>query len=162
MMQLRHPHVVRVVEILDDPNREKLYIVMELMPGGSLEQLLKRKILTINESRSFFIQLMQGLAHCHRADPPVVHRDLKPANLLLDSNHTHLKIADFGVARINTNVMGAVGSAYFMAPEMISGEQHDGRMADIWASGVILYRMVLGNYPFTGAHPYVLYKKIAT
>lgn len=126
---------------------------MELLGGGSLEDLMKerqsrdnpRGKLPPSECHRFFQQLVLGLDYCHQC-LGLVHRDIKPANLLLDESRCLLKLADFGLARLidEGRLGGTVGSSYFMAPEVTRGETHSATPSDVWASGVSLYYMAFG------------------
>lgn len=119
------------------------YLVMEYVPGGELfDYLMQRKVLSEDESCRFFQQLIAGLDYCHRHY--ICHRDLKPENLLLDKGNK-LKIADFGMASIvrPTDLQEtSCGSPHFAAPEVIEGVKYDGRVADVWSAGVILYALL--------------------
>ncbi len=186
MKKLNHSNVVKLLEVIDDPDCEKLYLVMELMAGGSVADLLNERRkeclmqdmsieesgyeqnkggLSMMECHAYFLQLLMGLEYCHHcAQPPIIHRDIKPANLLLDRFHKVLKIADFGVARILENsrqeLSATVGSNYYMAPEVLRGTRYKGKPSDIWACGVTLFEMATGGVPFTASNIPDLYRRI--
>ena len=91
-----------------------------------------------------------------------MHRDLKPENLLLDHNN-NVKIVDFGLSNLykeGEKLKTACGSPCYAAPEMIKGEKYHGLGVDIWSSGVILYAMVCGYFPFQGSNNQDLCRKI--
>ena len=97
-----------------------------------------------DEARSLFQQLISGLDYAHRHK--VTHRDLKPENLLFDAD-LNLKIADFGLCNLirdGQNLKTSCGSPNYAAPEVIATSYYDGREADIWSAGVILYAMLCG------------------
>jgi tetratricopeptide (TPR) repeat protein len=148
---LDHPNVCAVYDVgeTDDGRR---FIAMAYCPGKTLEQRLEAGALEVEEAVRIGAQLARGLAGAHESG--VIHRDLKPGNVVID-DRGHARIIDFGVARMADTALtspgGTVGTAAYMAPEQVRGEPV-GAAADIWALGVLLYRMVAGRLPF--AAPY--------
>lgn len=150
---LRHPHVVRFKEVFI--TSELICIVMEFANGGSLfNRVRTASRLSEEEARWFFQQLMIAVDYCHRRG--VANRDIKLENALLHQV-TNLpkplvKICDFGYSKSDCKsaAKSKVGTLTYMAPEvLINGEGHyDGKIADIWSCGVILYVMMVGRYPF--------------
>ncbi len=128
----------------------RLYIVLGLMPGGSLEARLKaRGRLEWREAAALVAKLARALDRCHEAG--IIHRDVKPANVLFDEEDRPC-LADFGLARdldaVRLTVSGTViGSPAFMPPEQINGEKV-GPSADVYALGVTLHLLVTGELPF--------------
>lgn len=100
------------------------------------------------------MQLASAIAYCH--DHNIYHRDIKPENLLLDENY-QLKVADFGLAAIRTDSEALLrtecGTRSYMAPEVLARQQYDGKKADCWSVGVVLFIMLSGNPPFQMARP---------
>lgn len=146
--RLRHPNIVHLIDLLKDDN--SYYIVMEDCPNGELfKYIMAKKRLSEDEARSFMFQILHGLKHLHSNG--IVHRDLKPENILLDCQH-RAKIADFGLSR-NVTFSGLAstrcGSLLYAAPECMAGSEYDGRLADVWSCGVILFAMVFGKLPWT-------------
>ncbi|KAF9533942.1 kinase-like domain-containing protein [Crepidotus variabilis] len=109
MKKLRHPHVVRLYEVIDDRMREKIYIVMEYLGGGEVQwQSNDRPILTINQTRRIMRDALLGLEYLHYQG--IIHRDIKPANLLYTMDRSHVKIGDFGVSHFSyAQRLSAVG-----------------------------------------------------
>ena len=141
-----HPHILKLVEVCESQRR--LYIVLEYAQNGELfDYLVRRRALSVEQALSFFRQLIYGLDFLHRH--AICHRDLKPENILLDE-YDRLKIADFGFARwMRGNVADtSCGSPHYAAPEVIKGLVYDGRAADVWSCGVILYALLAGHLPF--------------
>ena len=155
--RLSHPGIVGVHEYGEEG--DLAYIAMEYVQGNSLREYFNRG--TRFETRdvvSVTAQLLDALAYAH--EQGVWHRDIKPANLIIMTNG-RLKIADFGIARIdssNLTQIGAVmGTPGYMAPEQYAGTDVDWR-ADIFASGVVLYQLLCGVKPFAGSTEAVAYK----
>ena len=133
---------------------KKFYTVMDYAEGGELSCLLKEKgILSESLAKNLFKQIYDAVCYIHSQN--IVHRDLKPNNILfLDKEQTQIVIIDFGISGFsNGNQRDKIkaGTTTFLPPEMVSGEEYSSnRKLDIWALGVILYRMVEGVYPFEG------------
>ena len=154
---LVHKHIVKLHEIIDDPQSKKLYIVMDYLSGGTLlEKLMKTEAgFSDEEARNFFSQLISAIHYCHEVKN-FAHRDIKPENIMLDDDGK-LILCDFGVSQFfsaeNDILKGTFGTVRFMAPELqgISSKPiFHGRAIDIWAAGVTLYYMKTKKYPFDG------------
>jgi serine/threonine-protein kinase SRK2 len=149
---LVHPHIVQFKEVFLTTNH--LAIAMEFASGGDMfEYVVKKNGLREDEARWFFQQLIVGLDYCHRMG--VVNRDIKLENTLLDSSPRPLvKICDFGYSKhekFQSAPGSRVGTPAYLAPEVIlttRGKTYDGKIADIWSCGVMLYVMLVGAYPF--------------
>jgi tRNA A-37 threonylcarbamoyl transferase component Bud32 len=146
-----HANVARVHSMGEAFGR--LFLVMELVEGGNLDQRIKLGLPSFGEAACIVAGIAHGLAHMHARD--VLHRDLKPANVLFDLEGTP-KLVDFGLARLagstRLTVTGEViGTPAFMAPEQTSG-LHDnvGPWTDIWALGGVLLYVLTGRAPFEG------------
>lgn len=155
--RIAHPGVVAIHEFGED--EDCAYIVMEFVEGSTLQQVLTATpLLSLPELLQLMDQLLDALDHAHRQG--VWHRDIKPANLLL-SVHGQLKLTDFGIARIEhmglTRVSSVIGTPGYMAPEQYTGEGVDQR-ADLFAAGVLLYRLLAGVAPFSGQAQELMYK----
>ncbi|XP_057492696.1 serine/threonine-protein kinase SAPK1 isoform X1 [Actinidia eriantha] len=146
---LKHPNIIRFKEVLLTPT--DLAIVMEYAAGGELfEQICNAGRFSEEEARFFFQQLVWGVSYCHSMQ--ICHRDLKLENTLLDGSSTPgLKICDFGYSKssvLHSQPKSTVGTPAYIAPEVLSKEEYDGKIADIWSCGVTLYVMLVGAYPF--------------
>ena len=157
LVAFRHPNVVTVHDMIVEG--DQLALVMDLVPGGDLDGLRKARggRLAPAEAAPLAAQIGDGLAAAHAAG--IVHRDVKPANALLDNGHVLL--ADFGIALVagqpRVTTQGRVlGTAAYMAPEVISG-QEPGPAADVYALGITLYELLAGQPPFTGNTAAVLH-----
>ncbi|CAJ2667876.1 unnamed protein product [Trifolium pratense] len=139
---LKHPNIIRFKEVLCTPAH--LAIVMEYAAGGELfERICSAGRFCEDEARYFFQQLISGVSYCHSME--ICHRDLKLENTLLDgSSSPQLKICDFGYSKPKSTV----GTPAYIAPEVLSRREYDGKVADVWSCGVTLYVMLVGGYPF--------------
>jgi serine/threonine protein kinase len=156
---LQHPNTVRVFDV-GQTESGSLYIAMELLQGGSLEEELRQRgaggILTQTEAIELAIPVLKALSEAHSQS--LVHRDLKPGNIMyatIDGERV-VKVLDFGIARINdsslTGTGRSLGTPAYMSPEQVLGGNLDGR-SDLYALGVILYRCVAGKLPFSDPNP---------
>ena len=153
--RLTHPNIVPLYSFGEAG--KTLFYVMAYVDGESLEQRLRRVgRMSFDETRRILSDLASALDHAHTLG--VVHRDLKPDNVLLERDTGRPVLADFGIAR-QANTAGAtltqtgviVGTPHYMSPEQASGDRElDGR-SDVYALGVIGYRMITGKLPFEGA-----------
>lgn len=162
MKIVRHPNIVRLQEVL--ASQTKIYIVLEFVTGGELfDKIVHQGRLSENETRHYFQQLVDAVAHCHSKG--VYHRDLKPENLLLNS-HGNLKVSDFGLSALQQQGVELLhttcGTPNYVAPEVLSHRGYDGAAADVWSCGVILYVLIAGYLPFDETDLPTLYKKIDT
>eukprot|EP00245_Coleochaete_scutata_P006348 TRINITY_DN20776_c0_g1_i1.p1 TRINITY_DN20776_c0_g1~~TRINITY_DN20776_c0_g1_i1.p1 ORF type:complete len:401 (+),score=73.52 TRINITY_DN20776_c0_g1_i1:223-1425(+) len=162
MKQLNHPNIVRLEEVIDDPDVDKLYMVLEFVPGGSVfEGTGPNGGLGEDLSRRYFRDTVAGLMYLHEHN--VVHGDIKPENLLV-SEEGKIKIADFGVSHMfadsNDELRRSPGTPMFTAPESCVGEVYGGKGADVWALGCTLYILLTGSFPFSGATITDIYNNI--
>ena len=142
---LNHPRIVKIFDVGPD------YIVMELVEGQSLEAALRaRTHFALSRILEMVAQVADALDHAHAQG--IVHRDIKPANIMLRTDGT-VSIMDFGLARIESSTLTAagelLGSASYMAPEVVLGARADAK-SDIFALGVVAYELMTGERPFAG------------
>ena len=154
LSKLNHPNIATIHDF--DTQQGADFLVMEYIPGVTLEDKLATGPLPLKEVVHLGIQLMQGLSAAH--EQGIVHRDLKPANLRLTPDG-RLKILDFGLAKLLpraspigltatlTQSQEVTGTLPYMAPEQLRGELSDAR-SDVWAAGAVLYEMATGKRPF--------------
>ena len=157
--RLSHPGIVQVYDFgLQD---DVAYIAMEFVEGLTLAHYLTHKVrFTDEDIPGLMTQLLEALHHAH--EQGVWHRDIKPANVILGRNG-RLKIADFGVARIEnanlTQMHTLIGTPSYMAPEQFKGDAID-RRVDLYSAGVLLYTLLIGQPPFTGSTEALMYKAV--
>ncbi len=155
--RLIHPNIVQVYDTGVDQDRH--YIVMEYVEGRSGAQLLQTQgQLGAETSTSIGIQACQGLEYAHRQG--IVHRDVKPGNLMISGGPVGggemlVKLTDFGIARAIeqtriTQVGSVVGTAAYLAPEQVRGEEAT-PATDVYALGVVLYQFLTGRLPYEGS-----------
>lgn len=161
LVMLKHPHIIRLYEVIETPT--EIFLVMEFVDGGELfDCIVTRGKLQEIEARRLFQQIMSALAFCHHHG--VVHRDLKPENLLMSKEGT-IKVADFGLANVVSDgefLRTSCGSPNYAAPEVIEGKMYAGPEVDCWSAGVILYALLCGSLPFDDDVIQKLFKKIKT
>lgn len=157
---LRHENIL---EIHDYSGRDSnyCYIITEFIHGMTLRLFLTDHTLPSEVTALVGIELCRALAYAH--DKGIVHRDLKPENVMIRQDG-HLKLMDFGIARVLddskvTVTGGLVGSPAYMSPEQAS-DGSVGPRSDIFSLGILLYRCVTGHEPFTGGNPPVILRNI--
>ncbi|MCC6802766.1 MAG: protein kinase [Anaerolineae bacterium] len=147
LRQLNHPNIVKLLDAVNDHGM--YYLIMELVEGGSLDDILKRTpVLPVNEVLNIALDLADALTRAHRLN--IIHRDIKPANVLLAKDGM-LRLTDFGIARVIgssiTEVGSVLGTVAYIAPEVLQGQPADAR-SDIWSMGLMLFEMLIGEHPF--------------
>ncbi|MBW3665512.1 MAG: Stk1 family PASTA domain-containing Ser/Thr kinase [Actinobacteria bacterium] len=146
---LNHPNLVKVYDT--GQHGDLPFIVMELVPGRSLQQVLARGGLTEDRSLEVCADVCAALEYAHQRG--VIHRDVKPGNILLDDDGT-VKVTDLGIARAIdshtvTETANVLGTAAYLSPEQAQGVEVDAR-SDLYSLGVVLYEMLTGRQPFEG------------
>ncbi len=147
---LDHPNIVKIYDVGHDDESGEFYIVMEFLPGPSLERRLESGVFAPAEALHLVREIASGLDAAHARG--IVHRDIKPANILFTDDGL-AKITDFGIARITTSHLTQdvrdLGTPVFMSPEQVSGHPLDGR-ADLFSLGILTYQLLAGAPPFDG------------
>ncbi|MBA0588739.1 hypothetical protein Gorai_001831 [Gossypium raimondii] len=150
MKRLRHPNVLLFMGAVTSP--ERLCIVTEFLPRGSLFRLLQRNTTKLDWRRRVHMALdvARGMNYLHHCNPPIIHRDLKSSNLLVDKNWI-VKVGDFGLSRLKhetylTTKTGK-GTPQWMAPEVLRNEPSDEK-SDIYSFGVILWELATEKIPW--------------
>lgn len=176
-----HPGVVRLYYTFQD--QQSLFFVLDLASNGELLGVLKRTT-TFNEecTRFYGAEVLDTIDYMHARG--VIHRDLKPENVLLD-DHMHVKITDFGTAKMielprrppqgvsadapeaghlldgseSSNANSFVGTAEYVSPELLT-DKNACKASDLWAFGCIIYQLLAGRPPFKAANEYLTFQKI--
>ncbi len=165
--QLQHPNIVRVYEVSmaeDAPGHQNHFIAMEYIPGKTFADVLKETPRNLHRLLEILADVARGMEFAHRKK--VIHRDLKPPNVLIEDTG-RVVLTDFGLARAEsvgtqmTRSWAVMGTPEYMAPEQVEGKtaQIDKR-TDVYALGVMLYEILVGNPPFIADVPAELYQKI--
>ncbi|CAM9408894.1 unnamed protein product, partial [Phaeothamnion confervicola] len=168
MERLRHPRIVRLYESIETSRH--VHLVMELVAGPNLcTHVKRRRRLGDGEARRVFDGILQGLEYMHGMD--VCHRDVKLENVLMDvdddaggvASDSGVKLADFGFSacvRGGRRLHVFCGTPSYMPPEIVRRGEYDGKPADVWSLGVVLYALLCGCFPFSGATYPELYQRI--
>ncbi|KEQ73448.1 kinase-like protein, partial [Aureobasidium namibiae CBS 147.97] len=177
LKKARHPNIVALLEVIDDPARKKVYIVLERVELGEIVwQILDADFhpdlqfvpcMSMNAARVAFRDTVLGLQYLHYQG--IIHRDIKPPNLLQTADH-RTKISDFGVSYLgrpinDDQLAKTVGTAAFYAPELCytdgtSETPPVGPAIDVWALGITLFCMLFGRTPFVD-NEFVVMRRIA-
>lgn len=151
---LHHPNIVELYETFED--EKMLYMVLELIDGGSLMSLVKnRRFLSEQDTRIIFQHICDAVFHCHQNG--IIHRDLKLENILLTKEGIP-KLIDFGLSisfgsSLSPGTNEFYGSLPYACPELFVGSGRDpGPAGDIWSLGVVLFCMLTGRFPFSGSN----------
>jgi len=160
--------VIKLYEILDDTNEDKLFLIEEYAEGGStMKGEMEVQPLSEEKARKYFHDIVCGLDYLHSMK--IIHRDIKPENLLVTAAG-NVKISDFGVSvwldhpDAEIQLKKTVGSPVFLPPELCAAETPRiiGAAVDIWCLGVSLYFFIFGKCPFVGETEIQLYENIRT
>eukprot|EP00741_Cyanophora_paradoxa_P004390 tig00000802_g4261.t1 len=162
MKKFNQRNITRLIEVVDDPAEDRMYLVMEFVDGGVVKfEEARGPEERAAYARSVFRQLMMALEYMHFHN--VCHRDIKPENMLLTGDGV-LKVTDFGVSVAcegeDDTQKKTAGTPAFLAPEACHGGAYRGKPADVWAAGVSLYYLATGRLPFEGASMVELYERV--
>lgn len=150
---MSHHNLVNLLDV--GVEGEYRYLVMEYVSGNTLKDIIRQKgRLNYQTAIQITIRILSALQHAH--DSGIIHRDIKPQNVLIHSDG-HVKVADFGIARMTGSATigkgdTVVGSVHYSSPEQVSGSVVEAT-SDLYSTGVVLYEMLTGRVPFTGETP---------
>ena len=149
---LSHPNIVTIYDA--DQDEGTFYIAMELVLGETLQQMIARGPVPVEETIAFVEQIGSALDYAHGRK--IIHRDIKPANIMVAQGQAQgqVKVMDFGMAKITTRTTRtgtAFGTPAYVSPEQAKGVNVDGR-TDIFSLGAMMYEMLTGVLPFEGEH----------
>jgi len=158
---LSHPNIIPIYEVGETD--EFLFIAMQLIQGQSLSQHIKaarkhvlpsRRYIPVETTVTIMAQVLDGLDYAHHQN--IIHRDIKPGNILMESRSQRPIILDFGIAKVSRGLDHASsaiqGTPIYMPPEQIRNETAD-RRADIYASGIMLFEMLVSHLPLPRIDP---------
>jgi len=158
---LSHPNIIPIYEVGE--TADFLFIAMQLIQGRSLSHHIKaakkhvlpsRRYIPVETTVTIMAQVLDGLDYAHHQD--IIHRDIKPGNILMESRSKRPIILDFGIARVSRGLEQEAstiqGTPIYMPPEQIRNETPDGR-ADIYASGIMLFEMLVSDIPLPKIDP---------
>ncbi|NXR12820.1 KKCC1 kinase, partial [Semnornis frantzii] len=160
LKKLDHINIVKLIEVLDDPAEDNLYMGMSQVP---VMEVPSEQPFGEEQARLYFRDIVLGIEYLHYQK--IIHRDIKPSNLLLGDDG-RVKIADFGVSNqfegSDAQLSSTAGTPAFMAPEAIShtGKSFSGKALDVWAMGITLYCFVYGKCPFIDEYILGLHNRI--
>ncbi|XP_048522106.1 probable serine/threonine-protein kinase DDB_G0279405 [Dendroctonus ponderosae] len=164
LKKLDHPNIVKLVEVLDDPDEDHLYLAFELLDRGQVLEVPTEQPLDEEKAWNYFRDVVLGIEYLHFQR--IIHRDIKPANLLLN-DEDRVQITDFGVCNefhgTDAFLSSTAGTPAFTPPEALGEERSSGfsgKCTDIWAMGITLYAFVYGRVPFHDENVIGLYSKI--
>ena len=169
MKAVRHPNIIEVVEVFDEP--DFLHIVTELCRGGELFDRIiaktssREKHFSEADAVGILAQILEAVGYCHGLEPPVVHRDLKPENFLFvtEADDAAVKIIDFGLSKYGPagedHMHTRVGTPYYIAPEVLKRDYT--LKCDIWSVGVIAYILLCGYPPFFGDNDKEIFRRVS-
>jgi predicted Ser/Thr protein kinase len=164
--RLNHPHIVAIYdfgeEVTPGPDGTEMrtaFIAMEFIDGRELQSYFDaNERFPTSEATRIMCELLDALEYSHRQQ--VVHRDVKPANIILLAGGS-LKVADFGIARIESSTLtqagSVLGSPTYMSPEQFMGQTVDGR-SDLYSAAVVLYQLLTGETPFSGSFANIMHR----
>jgi len=157
--KLDHPHIAQIYDA--GIGEDSGYIVMEYVPGGTMERFCAADhLLPVEHTIEIIFKCARALAYAHKQG--VTHRDIKPGNLLYAAAPTDVRVGDFGLALnvgAETTQITGVGSPAYMSPEQIREELVDHR-TDIYSLGVVMYQMLSGKLPFQGSNKFSMIYQI--
>ena len=156
--KLQHPHIVQIFDAV--VGEDLSYIVMEFVPGGTLEKYTdKTNLLPIDKVVEIIFKCTRALDFANKLG--LIHRDIKPANILV-TGETDIKISDFGAALMTSNdetQVAGIGSPAYMSPQQIK-EHPLNHQTDIYSLGVVMYKLLTGQLPFQASNNFSMMYQI--
>lgn len=154
LIKLANPNVVKVHQLIEDTDNDRIFIIMELLTGGTIDNCK-----TDSAKRRAFGQVLEGVQYIHRQR--LAHRDIKTDNVMLTANGEVAKLCDFGIsvcvpAGNDMIQVEMKGTPLYQAPEMFTSAEYNPFKADIWALGVMLYNLMFKKFPFQAANVFQL------
>jgi serine/threonine protein kinase len=150
LKKLDHPNIIKLLNYFQIDGDE-IALLLEYAEGGTIKKYMKSVgKLNEDEAKSIVIKLLETLEYCHGKE--IIHRDLKPENIMYSDNEKiKIKIIDFGIAGLCQRETIGAGTARYLPPEVISGNDYESRpQIDCWAVGCITYELLTGEKLFKG------------
>ena len=162
MKKVDHRHVVRLVEVMDDPHNDRLYMVMEYVELGHVGSSEMPEPIPLHLVKQYMRDALLGLDYLHYHN--IIHRDIKPDNLLLSATG-ECKIGDLGMSTVLSSTQEllheySAGTPAYRPPEMCQGQGFSGQAADVWSLGVTMYFLLYAQLPFWGSSEMLLAQSI--
>eukprot|EP00494_Astrolonche_serrata_P033670 UN33939 len=151
MKKIKHPNIVMLHEVLDDPKNNELFLVMEFVSGGTIVEIKDSggygTIKDMNKLRGCVHDIIRGLEYLHLHH--IFHSDIKPDNMLLDKKTQQVKLADFGTSKFieSEKANACRGTSAYIPPET-EQDEFGWREVDLWAVGVSLFAIYYGQTPW--------------
>lgn len=159
LTQLDHPNVIRLYDYFKEDDH--LFLVLEYCSGGTLEdKILKEEEMSFEAQIKICSQIVSALNYCY--DQNIAHRDIKTSNVLIDGNG-RIKVTDFGLSQVishDQNMHQFGGSLHYYSPEICKKVSFNPFKSDVWALGVLFYRLFTYSYPFDGVTEHEIKTKI--
>ena len=162
MKKVDHRNVVRLVEVMDDPHNDRLYMVMEYVELGHVGSSEMPEPIPLHLVKQYMRDALLGLDYLHYHN--IIHRDIKPDNLLLSATG-ECKIGDLGMSTVLSSTQEllheySAGTPAYRPPEMCQGQGFSGQAADVWSLGVTMYFLLYAQLPFWGSSEMLLAQSI--
>ena len=162
MKKVDHRNVVRLVEVMDDPHNDRLYLVMEYVELGHVGSSEMPEPIPLHLVKQYVRDALLGLDYLHYH--AIIHRDIKPDNLLLSATG-ECKIGDLGMSTVLSSTQEllheySAGTPAYRPPEMCQGQGFSGQAADVWSLGVTMYFLLYAQLPFWGSSEMLLAQSI--
>ncbi len=171
-IRVSHKNLVKQLDFIKSDG--KYHTISKYFEGEPLDEYIEKlhKSSKFDEDTAMSIikQILDGLSALHNNEPRIVHRDIKPSNVLIDAKTLHVKILDFGIAKITgdkrkskTGIGTVIGSIYYSPPEQIKGK-HDivDERSDVYSAAIVLFKMLTGVVPFEGTEYEIMKHQVET
>lgn len=159
LLKMDHPGIIKIYDFLVDSSY--FYLIMDLCKGDTLlNRILQPGMMDEESAKPLFKQILDTVTYIH--EKGIAHRDLKLDNVLVEPNG-NIKIIDFGFSKFanpGQMCMTPCGSPVYAAPEILDGQSYDGKLADMWSCGVLLYCLVTGELPWRSGNQMLVFNQI--
>ena len=160
LRSISHPNISQMYETYSTVHN--FYLMMEYVDGGDLFDYISDNCFLPEQKACFFFRQLISVME-YLSELGISHRDIKPENILLDKDHSNIKVIDFGLSNYcmeHELLHSSCGSPCYASPEMLSGNPYSGITTDLWSAGIVLYSMLVGALPFDDQELHKLYEQI--